>query len=94
LITIGLWITALYLSKIVIAAFLGRSLIGGNNSQPSTPLMLLAGLVPVFIAINLPYVGSVISFLLVCLGLGALTVTVYQLTRRTNPSGGVATLTA
>jgi hypothetical protein len=89
----GGWIMAVYLSKIAIAAFLGRSLTGGNNAHPSTPRMLLAGLVPVFIAINLPYIGSVISFILVCLGLGILTMTVYQMLRRANPSGGVAALT-
>jgi cytoskeletal protein CcmA (bactofilin family) len=88
----GLWMAALYLSKIVIAAFLGRSLIAGNTGAPSVPLMLLAGLIPVFIAVNLPYVGSVIDFLLVVLGLGTLTVTIYQLTHRRNPSGSVAAL--
>jgi anti-sigma factor RsiW len=94
LITMGVWVTAVYLSKIVIAAFLGRSLIGVNNARPSTPLMLITGLIPVFIAINLPYIGSVISFLLVCLGLGVLAMTVYQMTHRTNPSGGLAALSA
>jgi hypothetical protein len=90
----GLWAAALYLSKIVIAAFLGRSLIGNRRATPSAPFILLAGLVPVFVAINLPYVGSIIHFLLMVLGLGALVTTIYQMVQRNNPSRGAAALPA
>jgi hypothetical protein len=82
LLTLALWIAAGYLAKIVIAAFLGRSLLGSQGvDQPSLALVLLAGLVPVFIAINLPFVGGVIDFLLIVLGLGALVTTIYHMPR-------------
>ena len=90
----GLWIAGLYFSKIVIAAFLGSSLIGNRNAHPSTPFILLAGLVPVFVAINLPYVGSIIHFLLMVLGLGALTTTIYQLLQHSSPSSSATALPA
>jgi cytoskeletal protein CcmA (bactofilin family) len=92
--TIGFWIAALYLAKIVIAAFLGRSLAGGNHVTRSTPVMLLAGLLPVFVAVNLPYVGSIVNSVLVLLGLGVLTTTVYRLAQHKNASGSVPALIA
>jgi cytoskeletal protein CcmA (bactofilin family) len=94
LMTTGLWIAGLYLSKIVIAAFLGRSLIGNRNADPSTPFVLLAGLVPVFVAINLPYFGSIIHFLLIVLGLGALVTTIYPLLQHNSPSRSATALPA
>jgi hypothetical protein len=93
--TAGLWLVTLYLAKIIIAAFLGRSLLAGTGSAPSSmPLSLLVGLVAVFLAINLPYVGGVIDFLLVALGSGALAMRIYQMTLDKNPSGSVAKLPA
>lgn len=90
--TFGLWIGALYLAKIVIAAFLGSSLLGGRHDSSWTPVMLFAGLLPVFIAVNLPYVGPIVNLLLVVLGLGAFTTTIYQLAHRKSPSGSVPAL--
>ena len=94
LMTTGLWIAGLYLSKIVIAAFLGSSFIGHRSADPSMPFVLLAGLVPVFVAINIPYVGSIIHFLLMVLGLGALVATIYQLLQHSNPSRSATALSA
>jgi cytoskeletal protein CcmA (bactofilin family) len=76
---IGLWILALYLSKIVIAVFLGRSLFPNARGRFEFAMPLLGGLAIVFAAINLPYVGGVINFLLVILGLGGLVTTAYRL---------------
>lgn len=76
---IGLWILALYLSKIVIAVFLGRSLFPNSRGRFEFALPLLGGLAIVFAAINLPYVGGLIDFLLVILGLGGLVTTAYRL---------------
>jgi predicted anti-sigma-YlaC factor YlaD/cytoskeletal protein CcmA (bactofilin family) len=82
LITLTVWLIAVYLAKIVIAGFLGRSLLASSGDvQPPTTLMLLAGLVPIFVAVNLPYVGGLINFLLVMLGLGALVMKAYQMPR-------------
>ncbi len=85
--TLALWILGLYLAKIVLAGFLGRALLGGQGEQrPSPALALLAGLVLVLIAVNLPFVGGIINFLLTLLGLGALIMTVY---RRQSPQTAV-----
>jgi cytoskeletal protein CcmA (bactofilin family) len=82
LIMLAAWIVAGYLAKIVIAVFLGRSMLASREVQaPALALTLLAGLVPIYIAINLPYVGGLISFVLILLGLGGLMKTIYQAPR-------------
>jgi len=82
LLTLAAWIVAGYMAKIVIAAFLGRSLLaGGAGPSPAPAVKLLAGLLPIFVAINLPYVGSLINFLLILLGLGALMKVIYEMPR-------------
>jgi hypothetical protein len=81
LIAFSAWIVAAYAAKIVVAGFLGRSLlVKGGDSQPATALILVAGLIPIFIAINLPYIGALINFLLIVLGLGMLVLTSYRTT--------------
>jgi cytoskeletal protein CcmA (bactofilin family) len=83
LVTLALWLLGLYLAKIVLAGFLGRALLAGQGEQrPAPALMLLVGLVLVLIAVNLPYVGGIINFLLTLLGLGALILTLYRSYRR------------
>lgn len=69
------WIVAAYLAKIVVAGFLGRSLLQND----STALMLLTGLLPIFVAINLPYIGGLINFFLVVLGLGMLVIRAFRM---------------
>lgn len=82
LVALALWLIALYLAKIVIAQFLGRALMRDQGDRtPSMALGLLAGLVLIFVAVNLPYVGAVINFLLIILGLGTLIISLYQLPR-------------
>jgi len=79
LLTLTLWIVASYLAKIVIAAFVGRSLLASAGDRtPALAPILLVGLVPIFVAINLPYVGGLINFLLVVLGLGTLVTNSYR----------------
>lgn len=93
LVTMGLWVAAVYLSKIVIAAFLGRSLLAGNQSEPAMPLILLCGLVPIFVATNLPFVGGIVNFLLIVLGMGGMAMTIYRMLRA-NPSSSIPALSA
>ncbi len=93
LMTMGLWGAAVYLSKIVIAAFLGRSLLADSRTGPATALVLLCGLVPVFVATNLPFVGGIVNFLLIVLGMGGMAMTLYRM-RRGNPSSGVPAFSA
>ena len=75
LIGLFLWAGALYLAKIVIAGFLGRALLRGDASST---LMLLAGLVVIYVAINLPFVGGLINFLLTLIGFGTLLIVLYR----------------
>jgi len=77
--TLALWALGLYLAKIVLAGFLGRALLAGQGEQrPAPALALLVGLVLILIAVNLPFVGGIINFLLTVLGLGAMIMTLYR----------------
>lgn len=76
---IGLWLVGLYLAKIVIAQFVGKSLLRGQGDRVLTIApQLLTGLVLIFIAINLPYIGSLLHGLLSLIGFGALVLTLYR----------------
>jgi cytoskeletal protein CcmA (bactofilin family) len=78
LLSIFLWVAGLYLSKIIVAEFVGRSLMKTSGAVP-----LLAGLLLVIVAVNLPWIGGLINFLLCLLGLGAITIAIYKaVTRR------------
>jgi len=72
------WLLGLYLAKIVVANFIGRTLLASQGDRmTSVALGLLVGLVLIFVAINLPYVGGLIEFVLVLIGFGALAMNVY-----------------
>ncbi|XOV88915.1 MAG: zf-HC2 domain-containing protein [Pseudomonadota bacterium] len=66
------WGLTLYLSKILVASVIGRTLLGNTSRHGSLPLTLLVGLGVVLIAVNLPAIGGVISFLLTIVGFGLL----------------------
>lgn len=71
LLALATWVAGLYLAHIFVAGFIGQSLrrstrLGGAEFA----LALLIGLVIVFVAVNLPYVGGWIRFLVILLGLG------------------------
>ncbi len=73
------WALSLYVSKIVVAHFLGNALLRPKQRDVRSMLLpLLAGLVLVLIAVSLPYVGWVINLLLVIIGLGAMGQALYQ----------------
>ncbi|HEY6292295.1 MAG TPA: zf-HC2 domain-containing protein [Terriglobia bacterium] len=66
-----LWGVSIYLAKVFVGAALGRGLVRGRAGEPPAfALALLAGLIVVFVAINLPYVGTWLSFLVILVGLG------------------------
>lgn len=64
---IAAWLLALYLSKVIVGAMIGRMLLSETRSLPLT---LLLGLVVVIVAVNLPFIGGIINFLLTLVGLG------------------------
>jgi predicted anti-sigma-YlaC factor YlaD len=68
-----LWVVGLYFSKIIVALLVGRRLfVAPSGNVPHHAALLIAGLVIVVIAVNLPYVGGLLNFLLVLLGVGLL----------------------
>lgn len=67
-----LYLTGLYLAKIVVAGYLGRELLRARDGLPTLP-GLLAGLVLLQAVFWVPYGGGLIHFAVFCLGLGALT---------------------
>ena len=80
LLLVVLWVLGLYLAKIVVAKCIGSAILGArSNGLSSTLLPLLLGLVIVIIAVNLPYIGGVLNFLLMMTGLGALVLAVYRM---------------
>jgi cytoskeletal protein CcmA (bactofilin family) len=74
IVALVLWLVSwIFLAKVFVGAALGRSLLRGRPTETPFVLALLAGLVVVFIAVNLPYhIGGWLSFLVVLVGLGLL----------------------
>lgn len=64
------WLLAIYFAKIVLASVIGRLLLGSSEKKDSLPLTLLAGLVVILIAVNLPAIGGILSFILTIVGIG------------------------
>jgi hypothetical protein len=65
-----LWIAAIYFAKILLAHFLGKTILSMRVEAPRFVLALAVGLVLVFILISVPLVGGVLNFLLTIVGLG------------------------
>ena len=68
---LGLLGVGLYLAKIVVALFLGRTFVGANGPG-GLPAALVVGLTTVLVAVNLPFVGWIINVTLTLIGTGAL----------------------
>jgi hypothetical protein len=66
------WLLGLYFAKTVVAQLIGRTLFRSAHGVPHYAATLLAGLVIVLIAINLPWIGWLLGLVLTLLGLGML----------------------
>jgi cytoskeletal protein CcmA (bactofilin family) len=67
------WLLGLYFAKIVVAQMIGRALFRSAHGVPHYAATLLAGLVIVIIAINLPwFIGGIFGLVLTLVGLGML----------------------
>lgn len=74
------WLLGLYLAKVVVAKCIGNAIMGDRGEGLTSILLpLLVGLFIVIIAVNLPYVGGIVNFLLMLIGFGALVVTIYRM---------------
>jgi cytoskeletal protein CcmA (bactofilin family) len=71
-IAIFVWLTALYLAKIVVAGYVGDRLLERADQPPRRPLALLVGLVVVLVAVALPWIGGLVHIVLTALGMGVL----------------------
>ena len=90
LVALGLWATALYLASILVGALLGRMLLDrGPGGAPPFALLLITGLLAVTVVGNLPYVGGLVRFFILLLGLGTGALQVAQLWRRA-PTGSTS----
>jgi cytoskeletal protein CcmA (bactofilin family) len=71
--TLALWLASLYIAKIFVAEAVAETFMHpASGSLLSWARVLLSGLVILMVATNLPYVGSVVSWAVVVLGLGRL----------------------
>ena len=87
LVTLGLWALGIYLAKIPVAFFLGRTFLGPRGLDGPAPA-LLVGLLAVFVAVNLPFVGWIINLALTLVGVGVLfTWAMSAYRRNTEPVG-------
>jgi len=79
LLAILAWLVALYLAKIVVAHFIGRRIFEAAGRPAHFALALLVGLLAVLVAINIPFVGLLINFVLTITGLGMIVVLIWGL---------------
>jgi cytoskeletal protein CcmA (bactofilin family) len=76
---LALYLVALYLAKIWVGAFLGRALLKpAGTTKHDWLLSLLVGLLILTILGVIPYLGGLVHFVIVCLGLGAFAWQLYQ----------------
>ena len=73
---------AVYFAKTVVAQFIGRTLFKSTHGVPHHAATLLAGLLIVLVAINLPMIGWFLNLVLTLLGLGMLVLFLLGMTRR------------
>ena len=71
LVALALWTLGIYLAKIPVALFVGRAFLGPRGAGEPAPA-LLVGLLAVFVAVNLPFVGWIVNLALTLIGLGGL----------------------
>lgn len=80
------WVAGLYLAKAFVAIFVGQALMRPTNGKfSSRALALLVGLALLYVAMNLPYLGGLITFLVILLGLGMAAMQLYSYWRRPTP---------
>jgi hypothetical protein len=84
LILLAVYLIAIYLAKIWVGAFLGRMILNPSGSTKGDWLLgLLVGLLILAIVGFIPYLGGLLHFVVVCLGLGAFA---WQLYRSSRPA--------
>jgi cytoskeletal protein CcmA (bactofilin family) len=89
ILTLFIWLAGLYLAKVFVGALIGQGILKSQAGQPpSFALSLLFGLFVVFVAVNIPYVGGWLNFLVILLGLGIAVIQAVTYWLRSTPSHG------
>ena len=71
LLVLGLWLAGLYVAQIMVATLVGRGFLQRADAPPvAMAPVLLVGLVCVAVSVNLPFVGGLLRFVVLVLGLG------------------------
>src|SRR5271165_1583229 len=79
---LALYLAALYLAKIWVGAFLGRILLKPAVATKADWLLgLLVGLLIITVVRYIPYLGGLVHFAVICLGLGAFAWQLYRASR-------------
>ena len=73
IVTFIAWMVGIYVAKVAIGLIVGYMMIPDSDSRI---LPIVAGMAAMIIAINVPWIGGVISFLVTVLGLGILAMAV------------------
>jgi cytoskeletal protein CcmA (bactofilin family) len=82
LMLLAMYLTAIYLTKIWVGAFLGRILLKPSGSTKGDWFLgLLLGLFILTVVRFIPYLGGLVHFGVVCLGLGAFAAQLYRASR-------------
>ncbi len=83
LLILGLWLAGLYVAQILVATLVGRGLLQKADAPPASMApVLLVGLVFVAVSVNLPYVGGLVCFVVLVLGLGLAVIGAHRGARR------------
>jgi hypothetical protein len=79
LIGLALWGIGLYLGAIVVAALIGRSLLGSRgDGVRDFGLCLLVGLAVVVLVKHLPFIGGAAGWVIALVGVGLLVIELYS----------------
>ena len=72
------WIILMYLGKIVVGLFIGRSILDRTDHETNTALALLLGITIVIVVVNLPWLGGLLGFVFTVLGAGLIVQRLYE----------------
>ena len=89
ILTLFAWLAGMYLAKVFVGAFIGQGMLKSEAGPPRAfALSLLLGLFIIYVATDFPYVGGVVSFLVILLGLGIVATQAYSRWPRSTASRG------
>jgi ABC-type transport system involved in multi-copper enzyme maturation permease subunit len=82
LMLLAVYLPAIYLAKVWVGAFLGRTILRPSGATKGEWVLgLLVGLLILTVIGFIPYLGGLVRFGVVCLGLGAFAAQLYRASR-------------